>query len=92
MARPLCFGSAIRPQEQVARGAAEQVSDPPLCKMVRAIVDQVAALTQTAQVAQLVVRRIMIQVRGGQHNARRPQPRNPQGSDQAQGSIVASRA
>ena len=41
---------------------------------MRAIVDQVAALTEAAQVAQAVVGRIMIQVRGGEHDARRPQP------------------
>jgi hypothetical protein len=39
-----------------------------------AIVDQVAALTEAAEVAQPVVGRIMIQVRSGEHDARRPQP------------------
>jgi hypothetical protein len=43
--------------------------------MMRAIVDQVAALTEAAQVAQPVVGRIMIQVRGGEYYARRSQPR-----------------
>ena len=41
---------------------------------MRAIVEHVAALTEAAQVAQAVVGRIMIQVRGGEHDARRPQP------------------
>ena len=36
--------------------------------------DHVAALTKTAQVAQPVVGRIMIEVRGGEHDAGRPQP------------------
>jgi hypothetical protein len=40
--------------------------------MMRAIVDQVAALTEAAQVAQAVVGRIVIEVGGGQHDARRP--------------------
>jgi hypothetical protein len=40
--------------------------------MMRAIVDQVAALTEAAQVAQPVVARIVIQVGSGEHDARRP--------------------
>ena len=59
-------------EEQVARGAAEQIGNPPLRQVVRAIVGQVAALTEAAQVAQPVVGRIVIEVRGGQHDARRP--------------------
>jgi hypothetical protein len=54
--------------------AREQIGDPPLRQMMRAIVGQVAALTKAAQVAQTVVARIMIQVRGGKHDARRPHP------------------
>ena len=42
---------AVRSDEQVAQGAAQQVGDPPLCQMMRAIVEQVAALTEAAQVA-----------------------------------------
>jgi hypothetical protein len=40
--------------------------------MMRTVVDQVAALTKTAQVAQPIVGRIMIQMRGGKHNMRCP--------------------
>ena len=43
--------------------------------MVRAVVEHVAALAKTAQVAQPVVGRIMIEVGGGEHDAGRPQPR-----------------
>jgi hypothetical protein len=42
--------------------------------MVGAIVDQVAALTEAAEVTEAVVGRIVIEVRGGEHDARRPQP------------------
>jgi hypothetical protein len=76
MARPLGPESAIRPEKQVPRGAPEQIGDPPLRKVMRAIVGQVAALTEAAQVAQAVVARIVIQVRGGQHDARRPHHRH----------------
>ena len=42
--------------------------------MMRAVVDQVAALTKAAQVAQPIVGRIMIQVRGGKHDMCCPHP------------------
>jgi hypothetical protein len=40
--------------------------------MMRTIVDQVTALTKAAQVAQPVIGRIVIQVRGGKHDMRCP--------------------
>ncbi|MGE5778890.1 MAG: hypothetical protein ACM30D_06220 [Hyphomicrobiales bacterium] len=39
-------------------------------RLMRAIVDQAAALTEAAQVAQAVVGRVAIQVRGSEHDAR----------------------
>jgi hypothetical protein len=59
-------------EEQVAQCTAEQISDPPPRQMIRTVVDQVAALTKTAQVAQPIVGRIMIEVRSGKHNMRCP--------------------
>ena len=44
--------------------------------MMRAIVEHMAALTEAAQPAQPVIGRIVIQMRGGEHDARRPQPRH----------------
>jgi hypothetical protein len=44
--------------------------------MVRSVVAQVAALTEATQVAQPVVGRIVVQVCGGEHHARRTQPRH----------------
>jgi hypothetical protein len=76
MARPLALESAVRSQKQIPRGAPKQIRDPPLCHVVRAIVDQMATLTQAAQVAHSVVGRIVIEVGGGEHDARRPQPRH----------------
>ncbi len=61
MTRPLGLES-VRPEKQVARGAAEQIGDPPLRQMMRAIMDQMAALTKAAQVAQPVVARIEIHI------------------------------
>jgi hypothetical protein len=59
-------------EEQVAQCTAEQISDPPPRQMIRTVVDQVAALTKTAQVAPPIVGRIMIEVRSGKHNMRCP--------------------
>jgi hypothetical protein len=59
-------------EKQVAQCTAEQISDPPPRQMIRTVVDQVAALTKTAQVAQPIVGRIMIEVRSGKHNMRCP--------------------
>lgn len=64
----------VRPEEQVTQGTAEEVSDPALRQVVRAVVDHVATLTKAAQIAQPVVGRIVIEVRGGEHDARRPHP------------------
>jgi hypothetical protein len=38
--------------------------------MMRPVMDQMAALTKAAQVAQTVVGRIMVKVRGGKHDMR----------------------
>jgi len=61
-------------EKQIAAGAAEEVGDPALRQVMRTIVQHVAALTEAAQIAQSVVGRIVIQVRGGEHDARRPHP------------------
>ena len=36
--------SRVRPEEQIAEGAAQQIGDPPLRQMMRAVVDHVAKL------------------------------------------------
>jgi hypothetical protein len=55
----------IGAKEQIAQRPPQQVSDPPLRQMVRAIVDEVAALAQAVEIAQPVITRIMIDVRRG---------------------------
>jgi hypothetical protein len=42
--------------------------------MMRTVVDQVAALTKAAQVSEPIISRIMIEVRGGKHDMRCPDP------------------
>jgi hypothetical protein len=38
-------------EEQIAEGAAQQVGDPPLCQVVRPVIDQVTALAKASQVS-----------------------------------------
>src|SRR5512132_4397953 len=61
------------PRKQVAQCAAQKISDPPLRQMAGTVVDHVASLTKTKQVAQPVVGRIMIEVRSGKHDQGRSQ-------------------
>jgi hypothetical protein len=57
-------------EEQVTQRAAEEIGDSTPRQMMRTVVDQVAALTKAAQVAQPIVGRIMIKMRGGKHDMR----------------------
>ena len=66
----------VRSEEQVTQSAAEQISDSAPRHMMRTVVDQVAALTKTAQVAQSIVGRIMSKVRSGEHDMRCPHVRD----------------
>jgi hypothetical protein len=45
----------IGAEEQIAEGAAQKIGDPPLCQVVRPIMDHVAALAQALEVAQPVI-------------------------------------
>ena len=65
----------IQAEEEIADCRAPAVSDPPLCQMVRPIVQHVAALTERAQILQSIVGRIAVQVRRCEHDARHPKPR-----------------
>ena len=55
-------------EEQIAEGAAQQVGDPPLCQVVRPVVDHVASLAKAFQVARPIVGRVMVEVRCGEHD------------------------
>ena len=57
-------------EEQITEGAPQQVGDPPLCQVVRPVVDQVAALAKALQVTRPIVCRVVIEVRRGEDDAR----------------------
>ncbi len=59
----------IGSEEQIAEGPAQEISDPPLCQMVRAVMDHVAALAQTLEVTPPVVARVMVEMGRSQHDA-----------------------
>jgi hypothetical protein len=48
---------SLAAEKQIAQGSAQQIGDPPLDQVVRAVVDQMAALAQAFEVAQSVVSR-----------------------------------
>jgi hypothetical protein len=48
---------SLAAEKQIAEGSAQQIGDPPLDQVVRAVVDQMAALAQAFEVAQSVVSR-----------------------------------
>jgi hypothetical protein len=66
------IGTPIWAQEQVAQGAAEQIRKPSLREMMRPVVHDVAALAEAAQIVQLIVAGVMVEMRGRQHDPRRP--------------------
>lgn len=59
----------IRPGEQIIKCQAQPVGDPALGKVVRPVVQHAAALAQALEVARVIVRRVMVQMRGRQHDA-----------------------
>jgi hypothetical protein len=50
-------GDSLAAEKQIAEGSAQRIGDPPLDRVVRAVVDQMAALAQAFEVAQSVVSR-----------------------------------
>jgi hypothetical protein len=64
--------SRVRPEEQIAEGATQEIGDPPLRQMMRPIVDHVATLAQALEIAQAVIARVMIEMRCGQDDAGLP--------------------
>ena len=65
----------IRAKKQIAEGAAQQIVDAAARQMVRPVVDHMAALAEALQVAEPVVAGIMIEMDGGQRDARVPYAR-----------------
>ena len=62
-------------KEQVSGRPTPPVSDPALVEVVRAVVQEVAALAQAPQIGEPVVGRVVVQVGRGQHHAGDAQPR-----------------
>jgi hypothetical protein len=69
---PAYLTSLIRSKEQIAQGAAEQIRKPSLREMMGPVMHDVAALAKAAEIAQLIVGRIMVEMSGRQHDPRRP--------------------
>jgi hypothetical protein len=59
----------VEAQEQISGGIATPMRDPALSTMIRRVVDRMAGLAEALKVAQPVISGIVVQVRGGQHNA-----------------------
>src|ERR1700730_15664349 len=64
---------------QVAECRVPTVSSPALPEVMRPVVTQVAALAEAAEIAQPVVGRFVIEMRGGEHH---PSGADPQNFDQ----------
>jgi hypothetical protein len=64
----------VRTKEEIAEGTAQEVGDPALRQMMRAVVDQMTALAQAAQVGGPIVARIVIEMGGGEHDTGVPYP------------------
>jgi hypothetical protein len=60
---------SIAAQEQISGGIATPVGHPALSAMIRPVVQNVATLAKALEIAQPVVGRIVIQMRGSQHDA-----------------------
>src|SRR5271154_138601 len=69
------LGPAVRTEEQIAKCAPQQIGNPPLRQVVRAIVDHVAALAQALEIALPVVARVVVKVCGGQDHTGLPRLR-----------------
>jgi hypothetical protein len=61
--------ACIRPEEKVADREPPPVSDPPLCQVMRPVVEHVTALAEGAEVPQPVIGRVAVQMRGREHDA-----------------------
>jgi hypothetical protein len=63
------LASPVWPGEQVTQGHAQPVGDEALREVVWAVVQHVTALAQAFQVAQVIMRRVMVEVSGGEDDA-----------------------
>ena len=63
--------ASVGPEKDIAQRIAQPVGDPALRQMVVPVVDHVAALAEAPQIAQPVVLRVVVEMRGGQDHPRR---------------------
>jgi hypothetical protein len=66
----------VRSDEQIGARVTPAISDPALQQMPGAIMQQMTALAEAGEVAHPVVAWIVVDVRGGEHDARDPLARN----------------
>lgn len=59
---------SVSPLKQITHGPRHQKSDPPASQMLRPVVNHVAALAERLEIPEIVVRRIVIQVGGGEND------------------------
>jgi hypothetical protein len=62
----------VWPEKQVAYRATKKIGDPPLREMIRPVVHDVATLAKAAQIAQVIVARVMVEVGCRQYDPCRP--------------------
>lgn len=73
MTAPVLTSELVRPEKQVADRPTAQVVLAALGEMVGAIVAQVAALAEAAQVGQAAVRGVVVEMGGGEDDTGAPQ-------------------
>jgi hypothetical protein len=62
----------IRSQKQITERTTQQVGDAPPRQMMRAVVDQVASLTEAAEIARSIIAGVVVEVSRGKHNPSLP--------------------
>ena len=72
VAHAVVWLDGIRTKEKIAERAPQQVGDAPPCQMVRAVVDQGAALAKASEVTRPIVCWVVIEVRRGKNDTRVP--------------------
>ena len=67
--RPSLHSGRVGPEEQIAKSTAQQIGDAAPGKMMRSVVNEMAALAQASQVLQPIVAGIMVEMGSGQNDA-----------------------
>jgi hypothetical protein len=64
----------IQAEKKIADGPAAQVGQPPLRDVMRSIMDHVAALAEALEIGRIAVRRVMVEMRCREDDARDAHP------------------